>query len=239
MHFLDLTLEAPEENLALDEALLDLCEVGEIGDTLRFWDPKRYFIVVGYANTVQTEVNLTACSQDGVPVLRRCTGGGTVLQGPGVLNYSLVLRLEHAPALTGIHDTNNYILGAHARALSALLGATVEQEGQTDLAIAGLKFSGNAQRRRRRCVLFHGSLLLSLDSEQVERYLWSPSKEPDYRRKRSHRNFLRNLGVSPDDVKASLRSVWEARDALMQIPHAAVAKLVQEKYSKPEWNFRT
>jgi hypothetical protein len=61
MHLLDLTLPTPAENLACDEALLDLCEEGGAGEVLRFWEPREYFVVVGYANKVASEVNVNAC----------------------------------------------------------------------------------------------------------------------------------------------------------------------------------
>ena len=94
MTFLDLTLPAPAENLACDEALLDWFEEQGGDGVLRFWEPDNYFVVVGYGNHVAIEANVPACEADGVPVLRRCSGGGTVLQGPGCLNYSLILKIE-------------------------------------------------------------------------------------------------------------------------------------------------
>src|ERR1035441_2815400 len=96
MKLCDLTLPTPEENLACDEVLLDLCEAGGSDEVLRFWAPPQYFVVVGYANKAATEVNLPVCRELVIPVLRRCTGGGTVLQGPGVLNYSLILRIDES-----------------------------------------------------------------------------------------------------------------------------------------------
>ena len=78
MKFCELTLATPEENLACDEALLDLCDDGLEDEVLRFWESPRYFVVVGYANHTAAEVHLPFCNQNTIPVLRRCTGGGTV-----------------------------------------------------------------------------------------------------------------------------------------------------------------
>src|SRR4029077_18373734 len=94
MKWLDLTLPTPAENLACDEALLDQCEAGQGEGVLRFWEPPGLFVVVGYANPVATEVNAAACREHGIPIFRRCSGGGTVLQGPGCLNYALILKIE-------------------------------------------------------------------------------------------------------------------------------------------------
>jgi lipoate---protein ligase len=234
----DLTLATPEENLACDEALLDLCEVGHADELLRFWEPAQYFVVVGYANQVAREVNLPFCQANGIPVLRRCTGGGTVLQGPGVLNYSLILRFDGAGPLHSITATNEFILKRHQAALAPVIGKNVEHQGHTDLVIGGLKFSGNAQRRQRHFLIFHGSFLLNLDIGLVEQALPLPSRRPCYRADRSHADFLLNLNLPAARLKAALREAWQANEQLTGVPQAEIARLVREKYARAEWNLK-
>ena len=96
MKQLDLTFSSPAENLAADEVLLDQCEAGSGEETLLFWEPRATFVVVGYANKVASEVNVPACEAKGVPIFRRWSGGGTLVQMPGGLNYSLILRITEA-----------------------------------------------------------------------------------------------------------------------------------------------
>jgi lipoate---protein ligase len=235
----DLTLASPEENLAFDEALLDQVEATpEAGGILRFWEPDRPFVVVGYANQAATEVNLDYCRRHSIPVLRRCSGGGTVLQAPGCLDYSLILPFEYAAELAGIHTTNEFILQRNAVAISGAIGAPVQKEGDTDLAIDGIKFAGNAQRRKRRALIFHGCLLLNLDFDLLEQVLPMPSRQPAYRANRSHRDFLLNLKAAPAQVKSALISAWRATEPLRTIPHPETATLVHEKYRLESWNFK-
>jgi lipoate-protein ligase A len=238
MKYLDLSLPTPEENLACDEALLDLCESGGAPALLRVWEPTQYFVVIGYANRAQTEVHLEFCERHRIPVLRRCTGGGTVLQGPGCLNFSLLLEIHDSGSTESIASTNRLILQRHKAALEPLLRAPIEVRGQTDLAIGGLKFSGNAQRRRKRFLIFHGSLLLDLDIGLMENVLPLPSKEPSYRLRRSHTDFLVNLKTSSRDVKAALQKVWNAGPALQEVPLDSIRQLAREKYLLDEWNFK-
>ena len=238
MFLCDQTLTSPEENLALDEALLDAAEEGEIGESLRFWEPRDYAVVVGYANRVATEVNLSYCRTEGIPVLRRCTGGGTVLQGPGVLNYSLVLRIGPDKPTHSITATNQFVMERQRQALATLLNRKVEVRGHTDLAIDNLKFCGNAQRRKRQHLIFHGSFLLDLDLALVEKALLMPSKQPDYRLKRSHTSFLVNLHRPPTELRTALKRAWEASDPLPEIPTRRVAILVRDKYSLEGWNLK-
>lgn len=238
MKLCDLTLPTPEENLAADEVLLDLCEAGGSDELLRFWSPLQYFVVLGYGNKAATEANLPVCRKLGIPVLRRSSGGGTVLQGPGVLNYSLVLRIADNGPCHSIAAANRFILERHRDALTPALPAPVEWRGQTDLAIGGLKFAGNAQRRRRRFLLFHGSFLLHLDLSLVEKALPQPSRQPDYRLGRAHSHFLLNLNVPKRTIKTALAKTWNAAVPLASIPFDAIARLAREKYASDTWNIR-
>ncbi|MSU20549.1 MAG: lipoate--protein ligase family protein [Pedosphaera sp.] len=238
MKCLELTLPSPEANLACDEALIDLCESGFEDEILRFWEPKDYFVVLGYANKASEEVHLGVCREKQIPVLRRCSGGGTVVQGPGCLNYSLVLRIRDAGPLLSITQTNTFIMKAHKEAIESVVMRPVEVQGHTDLSIHQLKFSGNAQRRKRHCLIFHGTFLLDFDLSILEELLPIPSKQPSYRENRSHTDFLVNLKIAPAPVKECLKKAWNITGALDTIPWRAIDELVKKRYSRPEWNYR-
>jgi lipoate---protein ligase len=266
MKYLDLTLATPAENLACDEALLDGCEEGHCADEiLRFWEPQRHFVVVGYANRVATEVNVAACEARGIPLLRRCSGGGTVLQGPGCLNYSLILKIDAAGPLHSIASTNRFIMERNRAAVESLLTSNgrgneapsfksevrspkseVEVRGHTDLALNAqhptfntqLKFSGNSQRRRKHFLLFHGTFLLNFDLALVSEVLRMPLKQPDYRKGRTHAKFLTNLNMPAAKVKAALQEMWDVDSPLKNPPLEEIPKLAREKYTRHEWNFK-
>lgn len=234
MHLLDLTLPTPAENLACDEALLEDCAAR--GDAvLRFWESPVPCVVVGYANAVAREADRAACAAAGVPVLRRCSGGGAVVLGPGCLNYSLVLPFGAAPELATAGGTNAFILRRLATALGALLGGEVTWAGDSDLVWRGRKCSGNAQRRRRTHLLFHGTVLLGLDLTLVARLLPLPSRQPAYRAARGHGEFLVNLPLRAEAVKGALASAWGAKPSEITWPEAATRRLVRERYAQRAW----
>ena len=244
MTFLDLTFPTAAENLACDEALLDSFEESDGGDgVLRFWEPENYFVVVGYGNRVADEVNVAAVDADKISILRRCSGGGTVLQGPGCLNYSLILKIEENGPLAGITAANRFIMERNREAIAKEAGshrpeARMKIRGCTDLALDALKFSGNAQRRKQRFLLFHGTFLLRFDLPLIDKFLRMPSKEPDYRKGRSHKNFLTNLDLPADAVKRALCGAWKATAPLEVVPRDAIALLARDKYVTTEWNFK-
>ena len=162
MRLLDYSAMAPSENLAMDEVLLNRVEEGAAPPTLRFWESPVRFAVIGTGQSLAQEVNEEACREDGITIMRRCTAGGAVLQGPGSLNYALALSYEACPAVKTLHGSYEHILNAIAAAFQRR-GAAVRYEGVCDLAVDGGKVSGNAQRRRRRAMLHHGTLLYRPD----------------------------------------------------------------------------
>lgn len=219
LRLLDLTLPTPAENLALDEALLDELDEEDGDPVLRFWESDRLFIVLGAACSPVLDVHLAACEQDGVPVLRRTSGGGTVLQGPGCLSYAFVLPIQLHPQLANIRSTNQFVLERIAGALRRWEPATTFQ-GISDLAIGGMKISGNAQRRTRRAILFHGTILHAMPAEVIARYLTQPSRQPEYRKNRSHGLFLRTIEAPPQDIKHAIAEAWPIGPPLDLWPEA-------------------
>ena len=241
MRHLDLTLPSPAENLACDEALLDWCESGEGAECLRFWESPEPFVVVGYANKVETEVNVAACEARKIPILRRCSGGGTVVQGPGCLNYTLLLPITKDGPLHSIPVANQFIVRRNRAAIDSSLltpHSAIAVRGHTDLAIGGRKFSGNSQRRRKHFLLFHGTFLLNFDLAIIGDLLRMPSKEPDYREKRKHGDFLTNINVSAAKVKAAMQKAWDADSRLDNPPLEKIKALARERYLTNEWNFK-
>ena len=231
---LDLTLPSPVENLALDEALLDELEENGSDAILRFWESDLNFVVLGRASSITDDVHITTCQQDSIPVLRRASGGGTVLQGPGCLSYALVLPISLHPNLRGIRPTNQFVLERMARALHGWQ-PTITFQGISDLAVDGFKISGNAQRRKRRALLFHGTILYGMKVDLIARYLKQPKRKPEYRGNRQHGEFLSTINATPHEMKQAIADVWSAQSDLevwpqTRMPHA-IANVVERSPS--------
>lgn len=238
MQYIDLTLGTPQHNLACDEALVALCESGYEHEILRFWEPREHFVVLGYSNRILSEVDLPACRKSRFPILRRCSGGGAVLQGPGCLSYALVLEISNRGPLNSISATNAFIMQRHQRAIEQIIGSKIEIQGFTDLTLRNFKFSGNAQYRRRRFALFHGTFLFSFDIPQVEKVLRMPSRQPTYRRQRRHGEFLTNLNIAPAVIRDAIREAWGASDFFHEVPTERIERLVAARYSTEDWSLK-
>jgi lipoate-protein ligase A len=235
VRFIDVSYASPAENLACDEALLDMCDEGSAGESLRVWESPVHFVVLGFSGETQKEVRIDACAARGIPVLRRVSGGGTVVQGPGVFNYAVVLRPALSHDASSVRGAHAYVLGRIAAGLASLAGEEVTLEGDSDLAIGGRKVSGNAQRRRGRAVLVHGTILLGLDLALLEDVLTLPERRPAYRGRRGHTAFLRNLDLRREDLKRTLREIWHAREPGPAPPGPRLDALIQQRYGRDSW----
>ena len=65
-----------------------------------------------------------------------------------------------------------------------------------------------------------------------------PSLEPDYRAGRPHREFITNLNVPAESVKAAMIKEWQAESPSIAMPLENLTRLVREKYATREWNFK-
>lgn len=204
MLFIDKTLPTPEENIRFDETLLDEAE-GSGDFIFRLWESTQYAVILGRSNKAQEETKEEACKANGIPILSRSSGGGTVLLGPGCLCYSVIAPIEGH--FSSISSTTAHVMGQHQQAISSLL-PTIQIQGISDLTYQNLKFSGNAQRRKYKACLFHGTFLYDFDLELVERYLKFPTRKPEYRGDKSHREFVTNLPLSKEKIEEILKKKW-------------------------------
>jgi lipoate-protein ligase A len=236
MRCLDLTLPTPEENLALDEALLEEAESAAASEeTLRFWEPSEPMVVVGRSSRVEAEVQVDVCRTAGIPIFRRPSGGAAIVAGPGCLMYALVLSYEKRPELRPIAKTHDFVLKTIAAALRPSCPG-VHCAGTSDLALGAEKFSGNSMRARRRHFLYHGTLLYQFPLERIDHYLKQPLRMPAYRHGRKHAVFVTNLPLPREAIVQGLTQAWKATDSCPDWPRALTARLAAERYSQAEWN---
>jgi len=248
--WLDVSLGSVEQNLALDEALLELAHEGlTAAPCVRTWMATEPTVVLGSSSRIEEEIDLEACRGAGVRVVRRPSGGATVVLGPGCLMWSVIVPHPVAvPAVEAIHVAMLEPLAAALNATLTTLAGTaarrVARRGTSDLAVVSVgdaterKVSGNALRVRRHGVLYHGTLLDRFDLGLVGRVLRHPPREPEYRSRRRHGEFLANLDIGREPLEEAVRAAFGATLATLAWPDDRVARLVAERYSRHDWIFR-
>ncbi len=242
MHLVQFHSDRAAHHLACDQVLLDLADAGDGGECLRFYEVPRPAVVMGVGAACRREIALDACRRAGVPVHRRHSGGGTVLLDAGCLAYAVVLDMAARPGLRAVRPSYRWVLSRVGAACSRR-GCDVVHAGISDLAWRGRKVGGSAQRRRRRFLLHHGTLLYRMDLARLDRYLRPPPTEPAYRAGRPHAAFVCNL---PLGREALAGAVSEAFGLAPDAPPAAlgdglderIGALVREQYGNDAWTLR-
>jgi len=238
MRRIEFHAQDPLEHIALDALALERAEAGEVDESVRLWMSERVFVALGRGARSALECDLARCRADAVPVVRRTSGGGTVLQGPGCLNFSLVLRYDRDRRFRDIHGSYGAVLGALARALRAF-GLDVLFEPICDLTLDGRKFSGNAQARKRHFFLHHGTILFDFELDRIARYLPHPPREPHYRHGRPHGSFITNLPLARHELERVLLGLYPP-DQSVYIPSASdlarIQSAIRNQFASDDWN---
>lgn len=247
MRRLDLSLQSPPSDLALDEALLDEAEAGSRGETLRLWHFDRPVVVIGRGSKISEEVDLAYCLSHDIPVLRRCSGGASVVAGPGCLMYTVVLSCRLRPELRQIDQAHHWVM---TRLIAGITGQRddVQWQGTCDLTWRDRKFSGNSLRVARNHILYHGTILYAADLAQIARCLNTPPRQPEYRGGRPHADFITNLAIDPSILADDLAESFGAESPVVGAsgdpeadgdwPRRTTETLVQTRYSDPAWHHR-
>ena len=244
-------------NMAIDEALWRGRQAGGAPPTLRFfaWDPPT--VSLGYGQTLDPHVDAGACRLLGVGLVRRPTGGSAIYHDGAEreLTYSVVATNEDLGVSADVLEAYRWIARALARGLRAL-GAPAEivavprargqapafcfaRTGRYEIEVDGKKLVGSAQRRRGRCFLQHGSVLLGADEPRL-RALFPTTRDP----MASLTTLEAALGRRPtfEEVADALGAAFAAEHRLTLRPgglseeeHALVERLVADKYASAVW----
>lgn len=231
-------------NMAVDEALLLLSENGRTPPTLRFFSWDRPSLSIGSFQK-SNELDLERIAREGVPLVRRPTGGRAVLHD-AELTYSVVCAIPspHFPSeLMGSYKKVGAcfvaglgLLGVEAALVPVSRGAGANASKSAphnplcfaspswhEVLADGKKLVGSAQRRLRGAFLQQGSLLMELDAEG----LVSLFRFPDEGARRAATERLAakmtalsevKAGIYLDILKAALVSGFESEMGVPFVP---------------------
>lgn len=153
----------------------------------RFFESKRQAVVLANSNQADVEANVEFCNQNNIAILKRKGGGGTVLLGPGCLILTFAFLAKD------VFNNQRYFSLINQTWIDALYSVGLKglhQRGHSDIAHGEKKIAGTSLFRKKHLVVYQGSLLVNVDFDYVAFALKHPSKEPNYRAGRSHRDFL-------------------------------------------------
>lgn len=158
------------ENLALDEVLTGRVGRGERKPTIRFWQWAGPAVILGRFQSVQNEIDADAARRNGIEIVRRITGGGTILAQPDdVIMYSIYVPDSFVRGLSfadSYREFDHWVIDALGE-----LGVNAWYEGLNDITSEGGKIGGAAQARRNGAVLHHAAVAYRMDHELMGQVL--------------------------------------------------------------------
>ncbi len=184
-----------------------LARLGE--EALVLIEPSRPFVSLGYFDSGDA-VDREYCRAHDIPVMRRETGGGMVLLGPGQIFYTLVVKRPHAPIPNIVQDAYRHLSQAPVCVYSRLGIRTRLRPINDIVTAAGRKITGQGAGDINGHFCFVGSILLDFDCDLMHHIV----RLPDQRLKETLRatlssgmtSVLRETGRRPsaDTVKQYL-----------------------------------
>ena len=154
------------------------------------WVPEQLYLVLGQSNKVENSIFEEKVLADKIPVIKRPSGGETVILSPKTLIISvrmLVEKLENPQV--SFKKINNSIIST----LESMGVEDLQYRGISDICIGEKKILGSSIYRKKNLVFYHAVLNIAEDIELISKYLRHPPREPEYRKGRSHDEFVTNL----------------------------------------------
>lgn len=197
-------------------------------------------IVLGKHQNVFEEINIKAIEKNNIKVARRITGGGTVFHDRGNLNYSVMTDYDKNKFI----NYDQFIIPV-INALNSI-GVKAEKRRTSDIAIDGKKISGSAQTIKGNRALHHGTLLFSADLTMLHDLLKTTEGKIESNSVKSVRSIVTNIRdhlnteINIDEFQRLLVNTMFDNVEKYEISQEqidAVNELVENKYSKWEWNY--
>ncbi len=123
-------------------------------------------VIIGRNQNLYAECNLEYLKEHNIKPVRRFSGGGAVYHDKGNVNFTFITKENKANQANFL----TFIQSAIAR-----LGIVCEFSGRNDLLYQGQKFSGHAYFTDDNNYMYHGTILVNVDSNQLMKAL-TPSK---------------------------------------------------------------
>ena len=236
-------------NMAIDKAVIVSNSNKKVPPTVRFFTWKPPTISIGYFQSLEEEIDLNSCKEFGVDYVRRITGGGAVFHEEE-LTYSIIIPESHPQIPKNIMESYGRICGAVIKGLKNL-GIESEYKPINDIITSGKKISGNAQTRKMKTVLQHGTVLTDVDVDKMFSLLKVPNEKikdkliADVKERVTSIKHVLGREIPFDDVAKAMKKGFEeefnvelVEGTLTDEEIDLAKKFEKECFSARDWNHR-
>jgi len=236
-------------NMAIDWAVLNANSKGQVPPTVRFYTWKPSAISIGYFQSLDEEIDFNVCKKLGVDYVRRITGGGAVYH-EHELTYSIVIPESHPQIPKNIIESYGRICGALIKGLGQL-GIESQYMPINDIVSNGKKISGNAQTRKNKTVLQHGTILTDVNVDKMFSVLKVPDEKirdkmiSDVKQRVTSVKHILGEDANFDRVSNAMKLGFEEEFDVELVPGNLTdqeikdaEKFEKEYFSSREWNHK-
>src|SRR5690554_6318301 len=170
--------------------LPDIELLNEETNKFLLWIPEKSYIVLGASNKAESAVEESIVLTDSICVMKRRTGGQTVMLTPNNLIISAVITDESVMKPKDVFNNFNDII---ISAIEKDHTVKFSTRGISDIAMGEKEIMGSSMYRGKGKLFYHAVLNFSEPATTFQKYLKHPSKEPDYRKGRMHDEFVTSL----------------------------------------------
>jgi len=229
LHFLDLGSIHIFKQLQIEEALLRASSLNVC--LISRGTPRA--IVMGISGNPALHLDVSKIKRDHIPVIKRFSGGGTVIVDEETFFITFVCAKDFLP----IHPFPEPILRWSGDLYAESWEIPDFRLIENDYTIGNLKCGGNAQYITKDRWLHHTSFLWDYRDENME-YLLLPPKRPRYRESRAHCDFLcrlkdyapskeKLLGKLRETLQSQFKLIDLAADEIKTGPHRQAAQWME------------
>jgi lipoyl(octanoyl) transferase len=247
-------------NMALDQALFEGVSQGRSGPVLRIYRWRRPTVSLGYFQDGRRTLDLAACAAGGVDIVRRITGGRTVLHHQEI-TYAVIAPQGLPPFSGGILEDYRVIASILQETIAsfgipALLQPRPSRKAAAhahqacffapssyELVCSGVKMAGSAQKRDGQAFLQHGSIPIEMDLDLLGRiFSTTPQSGEELIRHVGWLNRWLDEPVDLDCLEARLVEAFARRWSFIPAAEEPTAgewrratELVATRYGNKEW----
>jgi lipoate-protein ligase A len=245
-------------NLAIEEAIARVnASNDKKTNTLRFWRSSSA-VVMGRFQCVHKEVNMQFCQENGIPIARRFTGGGTVYHDQGNLNFTICADQKEVYVKRTLPELYEVFIGGIAERLQERGIPAIFDPYRSCLRINGKKITGTAGWVKQGVSFIHGTMLIDSNLEILHESLSIPNGQTPYSREgkircmESKRDVVTNISNEiesrPSDTEIevaiagsieSISGTYVCPGKLTDEELKVAQSLYQTRYSQTKWNMGT
>lgn len=187
-------------------------------------------IVMGISGKKDELIDQSRFNAAPIPVIRRFSGGGTVVVDEDTVFVSLIMNHKDADNTSCPQSIMKWNAGLY----ESFLKEHGFQLQENDYALGSRKFGGNAQYLCKERWLQHTTLLWTYHPSKMD-YLLLPKKRPAYRQERGHSDFLCKLNAvltNKSDVATGLLSALALRFKIKDVTLEETLPILERSHRK-------